>query len=90
MKKLLLLLLLIPVNIGAIEVSSKSAIVMDQDTKRILYAKNIDKKSLIASTTKIMTGILAVESGKLNEIVKIKDDILKSYGSNIYKYWRKN
>ena len=57
---------------------------MDEDTGRILYAKNIDNKSLIASTTKIMTGILAVESGKLDEIVTIKDDILKAYGSNIY------
>ena len=79
-----LFLFLIPFNIKAIEVSSKSAILMDEDTGRILYAKNIDNKSLIASTTKIMTGILAVESGKLDEIVTIKDDILKAYGSNIY------
>ena len=75
MKKLfLLLLLIIPLNINAIEV----------DTGRILYAKDIDSKRLIASTTKIMTAILAIESNKLDNIVTIKDDILKSYGSNIY------
>lgn len=55
MKKVLLILLIIPINIFAIEVSSKSAILMDEDTGRILYAKNIDDKRLIASTTKIMT-----------------------------------
>ena len=85
MKKiLLLLLLLIPFKINALNVTAKSAILMDSDSGRILYSKDIDTKRLIASTTKIMTGILAVESNKLNEIVKIKDDILKSYGSNIY------
>ena len=85
MKKiLLLLLLLIPFKINALNVTAKSAILMDSDSGRILYSKDIDTKRLIASTTKIMTGIIAVESNKLDEIVKIKDDILKSYGSNIY------
>ena len=85
MKKLLILLLiLIPIKINALEVSARSAILMDSDSGRILYAKDIDTKRLIASTTKIMTGIIAVESNKLNDIVTIKDDILKAYGSNIY------
>jgi len=85
MKKILLFLLfLIPLNTFALEVSSKSAILMDEDTGRILYSKNIDDKRLIASTTKIMTSILAIESGKLDDIVKVKDDILEAYGSNIY------
>lgn len=56
MKKIILLLmLLIPFNIQALEVSSKSAILMDEDTGRILYKKGIDDKRLIASTTNIMT-----------------------------------
>ena len=85
MKKFLLLfLLLIPFKINALDVSAKSAILMDQDSGRILYAKDIDTKRLIASTTKIMTAILAIESDKLDDIVIIKDDILKAYGSNIY------
>ena len=84
MKKLLFLLLLIPLNIGAIEVSARSAILMDGESGRILYSKDIDSKRLIASTTKIMTGLLAVESGKLDDVVTIKDNILEAYGSNIY------
>lgn len=85
MKKIIILLLLLfPINILALTVTSKSAILMDEDSGRILYAKNIDDKKLIASTTKIMTAILAIESGKLEDKVIIKDDILEAYGSNIY------
>lgn len=85
MKKMFILLLLfLPINIFSLEVTSKSAILMDEDSGRILYAKNIDDKRLIASTTKIMTAILAIESGKLEDVVTIKEDILEAYGSNIY------
>ena len=55
MKKIVLLLLLIPINVYALSVPSKSAILIDQDSGRILYSKNINEKRLIASTTKIMT-----------------------------------
>lgn len=57
---------------------------MEQDTKRVLVSKNMNKKKLIASTTKIMTGIIAVESGNLNKTVTVTDKVLESYGSNIY------
>ena len=84
MKKIIILLLIfVPIKIKALDVSSRSAILMDEDSGRILYAKDIDSKRLIASTTKIMTAILAIESNKLNDKVIIKDDILKEYGSNI-------
>lgn len=85
MKKIfILLLLLIPFKVFGIEVTASRAILMDEDTGRILYAKNIDDKSLIASTTKIMTAIIAIESGKLDEKVIVGDEILQAYGSNIY------
>ena len=60
------------------------SIIYWQKESLILYAKNIDDKRLIASTTKIMTAILAIESGKLDDVVTIKEDILEAYGSNIY------
>lgn len=85
MKKLLFLfILLIPINIFALTVTSKSAILMDEDTGRILYSKGIDDKRLIASTTKIMTAVIALESGKLDEKIIVSDEILKAYGSNVY------
>lgn len=85
MKKLLLLFLLfITVQVNALGTSSECAILMDQDSGRILYAKNIDKQKLIASTTKIMTAVIAIESKKLDNTVKVDDSILKAIGSNIY------
>ena len=57
---------------------------MDMDSNRILYEKNIDEQRLIASITKIMTAIIAIESGKLDEKVTVGDEVLKMYGSNIY------
>lgn len=84
MKKILLLLLLIPINVYALNIPSRNAILIDQDSGRILYSKNINEKRLIASTTKIMTAIIAIESGKLDDDVKVNDVVLKSYGSGIY------
>ena len=43
-----------------------------------------NEKHLIASTTKIMTAVLAIESGKLDDMVTINESILKSHGSGIY------
>lgn len=42
-------------NVFALSVSSRSACVMDIESGRILYSKDIDTPRLIASTTKIMT-----------------------------------
>ncbi len=57
---------------------------MEEDTKRVLVSKNMNKKKLIASTTKIMTAVLAIESGKMNKTVEVTDKVLEAYGSNIY------
>ena len=84
MKKILIVLLLIPINVFALSIPSRNAILIDQDSGRILYSKRIEEKKLIASTTKIMTAIIAIESGKLDDKVKVNDSVLKSYGSGIY------
>lgn len=87
MKKIITIItifLILPLNALALSVPSNNAILMDGDSGRILYSKNIDEKRLIASTTKIMTAVIAIESGKLDEIVTINDSVLKSHGSGIY------
>ncbi len=80
------LLFLYPWNVQAIltNVSSRNAIVMDIPSGRILYAKAINEPRLIASITKIMTCILAIESGKTEDIVTVGEEVLEMYGSNIY------
>ena len=85
MKKFFLsIILLFPVNVFALSIPSKSAILMDQESGRVLYSKNISNRQLIASTTKIMTSVIAIESGKLDNIVTITDEMTKSHGSGIY------
>lgn len=83
MKRILFLFFInFPFFVSAI--SASSYIVMDMDSGRVLEGKNIDKVSLIASTTKILTAITAIENANLEDIVKIDESILKSYGSGIY------
>ena len=85
MKKIfILLLLIIPVSIKAIETSARSAILMDIDTNRILYEKNINEQRSVASISKIMTAVIAIESGKLDDIVIVGNEIDAAYGSGIY------
>ena len=89
MKKVLvmLLLFLIPLNVFCKEDTfdtAKSSIVMDLDSGRVLYENNADEKRLIASITKIMTCIIAIEEGDLDSEVEAGDEILKMYGTSIY------
>ncbi|CDF58179.1 D-alanyl-D-alanine carboxypeptidase family protein [Thermobrachium celere] len=56
-------------QIKKIQLQSYSAIVIDQYSGRILYSKNSDIKLPMASTTKIMTTIIALEKGNLNDMV---------------------
>ena len=88
MKKILLcfvlLIILLPKIVFAIQNSAHAMTVIDTDSNRILYQKNGDEKNLIASITKIMTAIVAIESGKMNEIVVVDDTVFRAYGSGIY------
>lgn len=85
MKKLCLLLiicLILPLKVSGI--SASSAIVMDLNSGRVLYQKNINDQKLIASTTKIMTCLIAIRYGNLEQKVIVDEDVLKAYGSAIY------
>lgn len=56
------------------EISAQSAILMDANTGVILYAKNIHERAYPASTTKIMTCLLAAENAEIDEIVTFSHD----------------
>ncbi len=65
-------------------VSAEAATLIDVDTGRILYEKAPDRRMLIASLTKIITGWIAVRSGKLDETVTVSPDAARQEGSSIY------
>ncbi len=81
---ILMVLFMLPINVYAMTVSSRSACLMDTESGRVLFAKDKDNPRLIASITKIMTAILAIESGRLDEVVTVGEEVLTMYGSNIY------
>ena len=57
---------------------AQSALLMDMASGRVLYSKNLDEKVYPASTTKIMTAILALEMGNMDDTVTATYDALKS------------
>ena len=65
-------------------VSAQSAILMDAASGRVLYEKNADERSLIASTTKIMSGLLVCESGNLDREVSVPKEAVGVEGSSLY------
>lgn len=87
MKKGLLFSLLFFIGMNVIDASVSSAssyILMDMDSGNVIQSKNKDTPMLIASITKIMTCILAIENGNLDSLVLVDDVIKESYGSGIY------
>jgi len=59
-------------------VNAPSAILIDAETGRVLYEKNADTKMYPASTTKVMTGLLASEYKDLDEKVTATKNVLQT------------
>ena len=67
-----------------LNLTANSSVLMDYDTGEILYEKNMDIQLYPASTTKIMTAILAIENGNLDDIVTIDQEVVSlTEGSHI-------
>ncbi|NLK44663.1 MAG: D-alanyl-D-alanine carboxypeptidase [Tissierellia bacterium] len=67
-----------------LDLTSSSSILIDSSTGRILYEKNPHIKMPMASTTKIMTALVALEQGNLDDEVIIKKEAVGIEGSSIY------
>lgn len=57
---------------------------MDADSGRVLYEQNADARMLIASTTKIMTALVAIREGNLADTVTVKREATLTEGSSMY------
>lgn len=75
-------ILFLPVKAGAI--SAECAILIDAQTGRVLYEKKAEEKSLIASTTKIMTALVICEQTNVLDRVKIPKEAVGIEGSSMY------
>jgi len=67
-----------------ISVSAKSAVVMEASTGRVLYQKNAFEKMPMASTTKIMTALVAIENSNLDDRVTVSPNASGIEGSSIW------
>ncbi len=67
-----------------ISVSAKSAILIETSNNRILYEKNAYAQMPMASTTKIMTAICALENLDYQKVIRVSDEAVGIEGSSIY------
>ena len=84
MKKLIFFFICLIIPYSVYGIGASSYIVMDMNSGRVMEGKNVDNQRLIASISKIMTCIVAIEYGDIEGKVKIGDEVIKSYGSGIY------
>ena len=87
MKRFLISILLVGIlstSAMALSVSAGSAIVMDAHSEKVLWEKNAQSKSLIASTTKIMTALVVLENAELQDVVTVSAEAVGVEGSSMY------
>lgn len=71
-------------SIPARAISAQKAILLDGDTGRVIYEKRADEKSLIASTTKIMTALIVCERCNVLDRMRIPKEAVGIEGSSMY------
>ncbi len=69
---------------AAPDVSAQQAVLIEQSSGRVLFAKDADEQASIASITKVMTAIIAIESGEMNEKATVSRNAIYTEGSSIY------
>lgn len=67
-------------------IEAQAAIIVDFDSGTVLYEKNPDTKLQIASITKLMTVIIALEEGDLDDIVYVSTNAAQTEGSKVWLY----
>lgn len=69
---------------NGVSTHAQAASLMDVTSGRLLFSKHGDDELRIASLTKIMTAIVAIEHGQMNKPVKVSKNAYAKEGSSIY------
>lgn len=72
------------VGTKSVSVSAECAVLIDAGSGQVVYEKNADKKQSMASTTKIMTALVALENGDIDGKVRFPKEAVGVEGSSIY------
>ncbi len=78
-------------NFSYVDIEGRAAFVYDVNSNKILYKKNEELQFPLASITKVMTALIAVENMRNNTVIKIKEDSLKQEGDSgllLGEYWK--
>ncbi len=73
-----------PTRIENISVSASAAVLIDAESGDVLYAKHTDKRLPMASTTKIMTALVALEAADISQTVIVSEKAVGVEGSSVY------
>lgn len=87
MKKLIIILCLFFINVidvKAVEFKGKSYVVMDSYNGIVLEEQNAHHIQSVASISKVMTAIIAIENGKLEDEYTIGEEVNEAWGSGVY------
>ena len=68
------------------DVSAKSAVLINAETGEVYFEKNADARLPMASTTKIMTALVAIEALPLDTVIRVPREAVGVEGSSIYLY----
>ena len=80
----LLVFSVFPCHAKCISTSATSSVLVDAESGRVLYEQNADREMLIASTTKIMTALVAIREGTLTDSVRVSRAAAYTEGSSMY------
>ena len=84
---ILFIQLLFPLSLSAApDISAKSAVVIDADTGKILYENDAHTRRGMASTTKIMTALIALENASPDMLVTVDPRACGVEGSSVYLF----
>lgn len=72
-----------PANNPKPSIYARAAVLIEESTGKVLYAKNPNIIMAPASTTKIMTGILCIEKGNLDQTIRISSNAASRGGSRM-------
>jgi len=88
MKKIIYVLVFVSLitgkNVYALDVSASNACLIERITGQVLFEKNMNEKAAMASTTKIMTAITALENSNTDSVVTVSRNASVQEGSSAY------
>ncbi|MDR0314598.1 MAG: D-alanyl-D-alanine carboxypeptidase [Oscillospiraceae bacterium] len=77
------LIFALSLSASALKVSADAAVLIEANSKEVIFGKNENKKRSMASTTKIMTALITLEEGRHNDVVVTTKDMVSVEGTSM-------